>query len=896
MASGFWSYFGITPTKASPTTDKGAARAQYKEKERLAEIASNKKIAEQKVSQESSDRLLVSRNANVARENARKAAEDKLLADSNSANRAGLSKPNTDEIGLPLVGTGRTKKKSVSNDSTGGSNSTGGPARFTNSGDTTRNTSNVAGASPHQRDPAQMKQQGQTQSSRDTILGENVLNDYVNYTYVFTLSGLRKSSLSQPTIDTFEADSSAYTILKSSGKGANYTMEQRSDGGQPDAVDFIRGFNKDSPGRFDMYIDNIEIDTLLTFSGKSGPTLPLTMRFEVYEPYSINGFMEALQAAALGCGYTNYATASFLLKMKFIGYEDDDTNAIEPEIPMSTRYFGMKITKVELDVTAKGTRYTCVGLPFNEYAFSDEINKLHQNVQVNGSTVQEVLTNFMDELEYQRWSSNNKAYEKTGGYTLGRDKYKVVFEDSSGQFKELQNTKLIPNDLKENRLFVMDNPQESPSVRLYGTFATSTANYNNKVSKTTTSRAPSHDASVLHFAANSNITDCIAAVITDSQWSIKLLENLYVDSGNPAAARGYDPETGLLDYFVVRVDVKNQTDLDVIRNRPYQDFTYIIKPFKIHYTLIPGHQQDKFVYQDKILKHLILRQYDYIYTAKNVDILDFKINFNNSMYAMMPNAMGKSSQSSKPAVVGASTNYGKGFSPENPEKKLAIRGRDLATAANAVNPTLLTTYDNTRASGSINAGQPSLNPYYVQSKAMYESLVKNPFDMVMVELGIIGDPVYLAMGGVSNFDPKSSNGVITENGSINQNYGIPYIKINFRNPKDIDPSGFLEFDKGRIEFSGIYMVKQVTSKFANGVFTQRMTLARMSQTSAPKPGGTSMVNSSEPTNSTDAPTVTEQVIISDVADAFNREAGPYNVSLQAAREASLKRGLLGLPE
>lgn len=834
----FWSYFGLTPPKAPPGVDKGAAMRNYQEKQRLAEIAANKKIAELRVAQESSDRLKNASNANVAKENAKKAAEDKLLAEANAANRAGLSQSGTDETGLPLVGTGRTATKK-----SGSNNSTGGPARANNSGNTTRLT---PGANPNQRDPAQMQQQGQTQSSRDPILGKNVLNDYVNYTYVFTLSGLGKTSLLNPTLDIFQSDSNSYTILKSSGKGKDYNMSTTSK--MAEASSFISGFNKKSPGRFDMYIDNVEIDTLLTFSGKSGPTLPLTIRFEVYEPYSINGFMEAIQAAALGCGYANYASASFLLKMNFVGYNNDDT--IEANIPMSTRYFGIKITKIELDVTAKGTRYTCVGLPFNEYAFSDEINKLHQNVQIRGTTVNQVLTNFMEELTGQRRAANQKSYQKPED-AKGSDQYSIIFEDSNSQFKELQNATLIPDDLKGNRLFVMDNPQTSSAMNVYGS-------KDNKLNKKSTTDASSHSASVLHFAANSNITDCIAAVITDSQWSTNLLKKLFVNPGAPQSARGYDPDTGLLDYFIVRVDVTNQEDLDVIKNRPFQNFKYIIKPFKIHYTLIPGYQQDKFVYKDEILKHFILRKYDYIYTANNVDILDFKINFNNSMYAMMPNAMGKSTQEATPVVVSPSTNSGKGFVNDNSKEKLAARGKDVPTAANAVNSTLLTNYDNTRASGSINAGQPLLDPYYVRSKAMYESLVKNPFDMVMVELGIIGDPIYLAMGGVSNFDSKSSNGIIAENGSVNQNYGIPYIQINFRNPTDIGRLGFLEFDPGRIEFSGIYMVKKVTSKFSNGVFTQRMTLGRMAQTPAAKStvGATLDDSSSSANGGTSLPSVT----------------------------------------
>ena len=221
---------------------------------------------------------------------------------------------------------------------------------------------------------------------------------------------------------------------------------------------------------------------------------------------------------------------------------------------------------------------------------------------------------------------------------------------------------------------------------------------------------------------------------------------------------------------------------------------------------------------------------------------------------------------------------------------MAERTKDVPTAPNAVNPTLLTNYDNSRETGSVNATQTRLDPYYVQSKAMYESLVKNPFDMVMVELGIIGDPVYLAMGGVSNFDSPSSNGIIAENGSVNQNYGIPYIKINFRNPTDIGTSGFLEFNSGRIEFSGIYMVKKVISKFSNGVFTQRMTLGRMSQ-SPNKVSEGSLIDSGKSTNSLDIPLTKEQIeatMNTDLAKSIARGLNESTVQLQAEVNALTK--------
>jgi hypothetical protein len=671
--------------------------------------------------------------------------------------------------------------------------------------------------------------------SRKEILGKNVLNDYANYTYNFTLSGLRRTSLltenGGPTIKLFEDDSRDYTILTSGGKGKDYSMKESSIGLSNStkkenraltdkAVGFIEGFNQNSPGRFDMYIDNLEIDTLLSFSGKSGPTLPLAFRFEVYEPYSINGFLEALQAAALGCGYANYSTASFLLKMNFIGYNSDDE--LETDIPNSTRYFGIRITKIQLEVTAKGSRYVCVGLPFNEFAFTDEINKLHQNVQFQGSTVKDILKNFLDNVEFQRLNANKEAYSKEvgGASPTGYDKYYVLFGDANSNFDDLRDSPVYSSDLKDSKIFTFSDNQSSGNANGYGSPG----------SKQLPAARPAENT--ISFSANSNISDCIAAVITESEWAKKLLKNIKF---NPQTKQwiGFDSDTGLVDYFIVRAEVKNLDTFDIISNRFYHEFTYKISPYKIHYTMIPGYQQDKFVYDKNMKKHFLIRQYDYIYTGENRDILDFKINFNNSLYAAIPAAMGSGglknslANAVSPKAIELGSKKFVAQSRSDPPEDLS---KDIPTPYSAVLPTLNSYRDNLITSGSISAGPPTSDPYYMQAKAMYEAVVKRTYNMTEVELSILGDPVFLVMGGVSNFDPKSTNGVVGENGSLNQNYGTPYVEVTFNNPTDIMSNGFLDVEsKGRLAFSGVFMVKKLVSKFSNGVFTQRMQLARMPQ-------------------------------------------------------------------
>jgi hypothetical protein len=714
--------------------------------------------------------------------------------------------------------------------------SSGGVTRYiknkdeNTTGKVTRLTENkvkatIPGASPHTLDASQLSSADKVITPSQTILGENVLNDYVSYTYIFTLSGLRTASLTNPTLTIFKTDSDELTILKSTGKGTDYKISPGSDGSanaitNNRAKEIIDEFNADSPGRFDMYIDNVEIESLMGYSGKSGPTLPTKFRFDVFEPYSMNGFIEALQATALASGYVDYVNASYLLKMEFIGYKEG--GILDPKIPNSTRYFGIQITKVQLEVNENGTKYTCVGIPFNEYGFSDEINKLRQNVQVEGHTVGTVLENLMSNVMAQRFEADRAASSIP---PASSDEYKIVFGDANSTFDRLSKSPLGLDTLKDSRVIAHTNPQSDKNRNAYQA----------KGIPITDQSSPLN-SSVMNFAVNSNITDCISAVISESMWGRNLLKNLKTN---------YDPKTGMVNYFIVRVSVENKKFIDVIRNRPYQKFTYIVSPYKIHYTLIPAFQQEKFKYSNDIKERLILRDYSYIYTGENIDILDFKINFNNAYYAMMPNAMGITKSSTVPTSVGQEKLNGMVIN--NSAERLSNRTLSAAVPGMAVNPDLGTNYDNRR---QLTAVQPQADPWHVLSKTMYESLVNNATDMIKVDLGIIGDPVYLATGGIGNYNPESSNGIIKDSGEINQNYGMTFIKINFKNPVDIQEDGFLDVNKiGRIQFGGVFLVRKVVSKFSSGMFTQKLELSRMPQID----GGTD--EKSDATSSTDTKTI-----------------------------------------
>jgi hypothetical protein len=98
---------------------------------------------------------------------------------------------------------------------------------------------------------------------------------------------------------------------------------------------------------------------------------------------------------------------------------------------------------------------------------------------------------------------------------------------------------------------------------------------------------------------------------------------------------------------------------------------------------------------------------------------------------------------------------------------------------------------------------------------------------------ILGDPYYLCTGGIGINSPEIKIPGITTNGEAPYKSGVVIISIDFRNPDDIesnptDPNyGMVRFNKNKIPFSGCFRVNSVTSRFSDGVFTQRLRLLRL---------------------------------------------------------------------
>ena len=667
----------------------------------------------------------------------------------------------------------------------------------------------------------------------------NILNGYRSVTYNFTLAALTNAEVNKP--DTYRNCELQHTILKSGGKGTDgmgagskidtsgladqartdfasrdprridLTDEQKSKSPRELGKELVAGFNTNSPGRFDMFIENIEIETLMAPSENSNASLATKIQFDVIEPFSVNGFIEALHVASVSAGYPNYLSACFLLKMEFWGYPDGIEITQPENVPNSTRYFPIGLTGIEVEITERGTRYKVSAVPYNERAFGQP-SVVKKPIKMAGTTVKEILFNFIENLNEQVKKMDKDGNAENSSKVF--DEYVIKFVDwspSEGFITPVGENKIAASKLTElyrdNNLYKLADPATVEKITGY--------KQDGKKQPTPGEQASGRESiklepnkTIIQFAEGMNVSDVITSVIRDSEYVREILKNV----------KGHIDEYGMLDYFLVRLEVENQEKVNEVSKKPYQKFIFVVSPYRIHYTRIPsfGSQQ----IEESKLKKLSLREYNYIYTGKNIDVINFKLNFNTLFFEAVPAAMGNKDVPSSRTGTG----------PTN-DPNVKTQGTDVdRQQANQVPLSPVNVDTSPVQYSGANASQPLDDPYSVLARNMHESIINSKAAMLTGELEILGDPFYIATNGAGNYNGKPDGQGKIANGEVNHLYAELLVTINFRNPIDImglEQGGIMHFDSNRVPFSGVYRVLKAASTFKEGIFKQRLEILRV---------------------------------------------------------------------
>jgi hypothetical protein len=652
----------------------------------------------------------------------------------------------------------------------------------------------------------------------------NALGKYRSYSYIITLAALDRSQFSSPN-SYREQSSLSNVILKSSGKAkdgesesffftdvsraANLRSENTATVMIAEQVGAeVSYFNKNSPGRFDLYINNLRIDTVPTPTVHSGNTIVTNFSFDVYEPYSVAGFLEALRAAALTTGFINYLDATFIMKVEFIGYPDGDDILDAEIIPKTTRFFPIKFTKVDIDVNQSGSVYKCNAVSADSFAFVDTVGQFKFPLKMSGKTIKDLLNDMANKINENNLEERKKVDETVKAEDL--DEYAV-------EFLTVENNKFV---VKDNEISLSDFRGMSDSVE----YAFEDINTTNRVTaykqegNATTSIPYEPDKFVVAFSQGTNIHAAISSIIRDSQY--------WIDQTDSEKRKENSEDPNHFGFWKIVSKVEYQEKYSLVLRRNVAKITYQIIKDKQHISRMQGFQAD--IYDSNDVN--TIRTYNYLYSGRNTEITDLKIVFDKLFYERLPLSIGASNRdpSASSPMKGNSSNITL-TSTSDPNAPANLPA-GTATAAEMPMPT--------QGTGG-NAGKPLESSAYAFARQNYENLTtSSEISMIRLTMEILGDPIYLVTGGLGNYLPEFENvdenaTLLTGDGEANFLTQQPLVKIYFTHPEDIDPTdisdggtGLLKFSNPNIKFSGIYGIRKVESRFNNGVFKQRLELFR----------------------------------------------------------------------
>lgn len=661
----------------------------------------------------------------------------------------------------------------------------------------------------------------------------NILHSYASYNYIFTLSVLDPASINFPN-ETYKKGQLGQIILKSAS-------------GSPDSR------VNTAYGKFDFFMDNLSVGSVINLDKDTGNTNATSIKFKVTEMYSMGLLFESLQIAAKAAGYQNYMDVPLLLTIEFKGHLNSAQQAISADalsIEKTTKHFPLKLQTIEMRVTGRGAEYDVAAYPWNEKGFASSYLELKTDITIRGKTVHQMLQTGERSLQVVLNERLNDAAKKKGIVRVP-DQILIMFpndltsgapaqDDSGGSATQTPNTSAVQGGDLQTKLKVAILATEEGGN---GTLIQQTADMN-MLGRASMGFTPERigDAS---FAKDGLVYDEEAKVYTRGNIAIDPTEGtfkfsqgtdipnainqvmLMSDYGRQALTSAQLSETGKIPWWRIESQVytiPSNDNLDKTGVMP-KLIVYRVVPFGIDSSsFMPPNVANPKV---ALAKKQAVKAYNYIYTAKNLDVLNFDIKFKAAFYSAMAADAGKNTAGLQRAKESSGSNAAQDAQPAPPAS-----GSRTVLAGEA---TKEVRYDQTTAdSGTGTSGRDT--PETRAAKEFQNNVLNNPFDMVNTTLTILGDPYYLGDSGMGNYTAaKSQYENMTADYSIDYQTGEVDVTVDFRTPIDLDMSkGAYTFGPTKLinQFSGLYQVTRVESTFNRGRFTQVLTLIRRAGQSA----------------------------------------------------------------
>ena len=589
-----------------------------------------------------------------------------------------------------------------------------------------------------------------------------------------------------------------------------------------------------STGGLNYNIEDIEFDTVIGPNTSSKNTNLISGTMTIIEPYGVT-FMDSLIFASTtkDGSFRNYTAQPYMLQIDFVGYDDNGKPVPDSETGTYRKRFPIRFLGVSVKVTSSGAQYKIDFCPAGHITHQNEYAKCPKNITITGKTVNDLLTDFASKLN-KHWQQEAVAGDVLYADTIAFDVDPSIAVTNVVYDKQVSLAQANPKGV------TLDVSKSSFSI-----------------------------------PAGSVISEVVNKIVLQSSFIIGQLKK------KPQNNTTTDPQTlknqevqdlsKIFNTIKTTVQVRyagvsgsgNSYDsvFDAKRNTYAHAFTYKVHQY---YVADPSHPALPSLTDGK---QFIVKQYDYLYTGKNIDILDLNLQFDTTWYTAVTTYGNE-----VPATIATvDTKVNEGLT----DTATIMLGPPWLAASGLIPqlgkvpvPNPLRFKPIVIDQGNVTGLNIITDPNKATSADALKSIYSKPSgDMLTVDLKIVGDPLLCKQddwlyvpsptpGSSDNFsswDTISQNDFAAKYGHLRMDSGVLVVKLNINSIIDLDTDftnqglGFPRPGTTKILFSGLYKILTIKNTFSAGTFTQTLSLVRLMNSDFSTNFQTSVQNSTNAT-------------------------------------------------
>jgi hypothetical protein len=629
-----------------------------------------------------------------------------------------------------------------------------------------------------------------------------------------------------------------------------------------------------------FYFDKLTFSNTVSNNAASKMANTTAINISIIETYGVS-LIDKLLETGKKCGYVvNSKMVPFALVIEFFAI-DETTGApvLTPVCKPKVMY--ITIGDISTRLSNRGAEYQITAFPYSQLTLSESVTTLPTAVSVEAATVNEFFGSYHKLLndggiDY----SDIGTYTKTLSAALNKRQDKAVadrrmnypneyvfyFHPEIGNSR-LLDVDLIPHTMLANLLEIKSIPAEkatgqttvnqpvtvteqstatttvsdpsAPTVITTGKPATVITSTTLSTQQTTIPPATSQAASscvglqrgkvnaqtktreakddvsttdrkiLFQLNRGMSIPDIITMVVCSSEYIRKqITEPTHNESSAKNAPDPNNPKA--MDWFKILPIVVN-LESDESMGTMSQRYEFTVDKYKIYQTQIPNAPMS--------IPPQPVKEYNYIYTGKNKDVLNFDLNFANLYKTYCSEAGVATSAASGPVKK------------EQVEKpNLAKENADNRAKSNDINSDSSPSSTLTGTT-QIHQSMPTTDAKGQTVANFLKTQLERSVDSLTVDLKIVGDPDYIKQDDIryqSFWSEHGSDGKYaqsTEFEGITYDKESVYIVVNFNTIVDYSADG-IAATNAKSSFSGLYKILQVEHSFQGGKFEQTLKIAR----------------------------------------------------------------------